>query len=274
MITTKVRLPIFKGFSEDDIGKSAQRTEVELTNDADELIQNVKAYFASSINNDPVTIYRGSDGVITYTNETAPKSRLTSYIRLSAPNNLNPTYYPGLYPATEFDVRLKYWNEFLSTFPNALKVSTSISFIDLYSNFIGASTYFYNNGDIKLVARPLNDKLHVYICVNNNERTIANPMPDKFMSGEWVHVKAYKRQINGSYYSIIEVDNKAVLTIPLSSTSILYYPYIGSGGLSGSSSNINNYQPAYIEVSNISLTGLFETEIDENQNPVELQIGD
>lgn len=269
MITTKVRLPIFKGFSEDDIGKTAQRTEVELTNDADELIQNVKAYFVSNINNDPVTIYRGADGVITYTNETAPKSRLTSYIRLSAPNNLSPTYYP----ATEFDVRLKYWNEFLSTFPNALKVYTTISFIDLYSNFIGASTYFNNNGDIKLVARPLNDKLHVYICVNNNERTIANPMPDKFMSGEWVHVKAYKRQINGSYYSIIEVDNKAVLIIPLSSTSVLYYPYIGSGGLCGTSST-SSYHPAYIEISNIMLTGLFETELDENEKPVELQIGD
>lgn len=270
MITTKVRLPIFKGFSEDDIGKSAQRTEVQLTNDADELIQNVKAYFVSNINNDPVTIYRGDDGVITYTNETAPSYRLSSYVRLSAPNDFNPTYYP----ATEFDVRLKYWNEFLSTFPNALKVYTSISFIDLYSNFIGATTGFNNNGDIKLVARPLNDKLHVYICVNNNERTIANPMPDKFMSGEWVHVKAYKRQINGSYYSIIEVDNKAVLTIPLSSTSVLYYPYIASGGLCRTSSITNYFLPAYIEISNISLTGLFETEIDENQKPVELQIGD
>ena len=274
MITTKVKLPIFKGFSEDDIGKSAQRTETQLTNDADELIQDVKAYFVSSINNDPVTIYRGADGVITYTNESAPSYRLSSYVRLYAPNNLNPAYYPGLYPATEFDVRLKYWNEFLSTFPNALKVYTSISFIDLYSNFIGATTGFNNNGDIKLVARPLNDKLHVYICVNNNERTIANPMPDKFMSGEWTHVRAYKRQINGSYYSIVEVDNKTVLTIPLNSTSTLYYPYVGSGGLCGTGTGVSYYQPAYIEISNISLTGLFETEIDENQKPVELQIGD
>lgn len=271
MITTLRRVAIWAGISEDDVGKSAGTTALTLTNAADEEYQvsGVYANVRSTSNTDLITVYKGDDGVVTYVNASNPQWYLNAYVNVDVPRTVTLDH-----AMLEFDVRLKAFSDYLTTLPSLLERCTTLYYSSFYVRFIGWSYRFGDTGDFGLRLCPLNDKMWIYAYAVNNANAVTSPMPQKFMNGEWTHVRTYRRTVNGTLYSVLEVDGKTLLTIATTQSYDLDTYYIGTGGLNSQSSATRYMTVPYIEVSNISLTALAEVEIDENSKPVELAIGD
>lgn len=271
MITTLRRVAIWAGISEDDVGKSAGTTALTLTNTADEEYQVSGGYadVRSTGNTDPITVYKGDDGVVTYVNASTPQWYLNAYVNVYVPRTVTLDH-----AMLEFDVRLKAFSEYLATLPSLVEKFTTSHYSLFYVRFIGRSYSFGDTGDFGLILCPLNDKMWIYAYAVNNANAVTSPMPQKFIQGEWTHIRTYRRTVNGTLYSVLEVDGKTLLTIATTQSSDLDTYYIGTGGLCSQSSTPTYMTVPYIEVSNIRLTALVETEIDENAKPVELAIGD
>lgn len=270
MITTLRRVAIWAGISEDDVGKSAGTTALTLTNEADEEYQvsGVYAKVNSTDNTDQVTVYKGDDGVVTYVNASTPQWYLNAYVTVYVPRTVTLDH-----AMLEFDVRLKNFADYLATLPSLLEYYSTANYSSFYVRIIGLSSYFRDNGDFGLRLCPLNDKMWIYAYAVNNANAVTSPMPQKFIQGEWTRVRTYRRTVNGTLYSVLEVDGKTLLTIATTQSIDLDSYYIGTGGLCSVRGYLDHMTVPYIEVSNIRLTALAETEIDENSKPVELAIG-
>lgn len=270
MIQTEQRQSVLKLFSDDDVDK-VSASSISLTNDSERTLQEVSATAYAQSSNNSITIKKGSDGVNYVTNAYMPQMTGTGSIYVSW-----DWYSSALAaiksPMIEFDVKLENFDNYLQTIKNLLSAYTISRFSDMIVNLIARSNYFRDDGDFRMTLRPLNDRIHAYVYGINKYNAVASPMPDKFMNGEWTRIRQYIRDINGTCYSILEVEDNAVLSVPVGSTRNRFLQWVGIGGFCNSSSTLNYIQVPYIKVSNIQVTALFETEIDENQKPVELQI--
>lgn len=269
MITTYRRVPIWRGISEDDVGRTAGTTQITLANEADEEYQvDGVSVTLRARGSDPVTIYKDSDGVVTYVNNTMPQSYCTAYARVNVLRTVTLDH-----AMIEFDVRLKNLDNYFATFANYLSVYSTSFYADLYVYFLGWSDFFRDAGDFGLMLRPLNNRIWAYAHDRKNQNT-ASPMPEKFMQGEWTHVRAYRRTVNGTLYSVLEVEGKTLLSSVSTQSGDLDVYFIGTGGFGGGYGASAYTQFPYIEISKLQVTALVAAELDDSVKQVGLALGD